>query len=213
MLPNLPIFSQTEQEIYLLRHGETALNAQGIIQGGGVDAPLNETGAQQAELFFSAYRDVAFDAVFGSGLQRTHQTLAPFAAAGHTIQRHPGLNEMSWGVLEGVKADVEVKKLYHEINARWMEGDLDASLEGGESPREVSARARAALQEILMACPTGRVLICSHGRLLRILLAELLGYGLAEMHHFGHSNTGLNILRRAGLRFTALRLNDTSHLD
>ena len=57
------------------------------------------------------------------------------------------------------------------------------------------------------------MLVCTHGRLLRILLAGALGYGLHRMNMFPHENTGLNILRmnRHG-RFMVERLNDLTHL-
>lgn len=213
MLLNSPALQSSAQTLYLLRHGETDLNAQGIVQGGGVDAPLNERGHWQAERFFAAYRSVSFGLLVCSALQRTAQTLAPFATLGIPQVVHPGLNEMGWGVLEGVRADASVRQLYHQMSARWESGELDASLEGGESPREVAQRAQAALHEVLLEQPNETLLICAHGRLLRILLTVLLGYDLRHMHRFGHSNTGLNILRRNGLLFAAERLNDTSHLD
>ena len=201
------------QRIFLVRHGETDPNAQGIVQGGGIDADLNANGHEQAEQLYQAYGRETFVAVVGSGLRRTHQTLAPFVRAGHALVTHPGLNEMSWGVLEGAATDERVRAYYRDINDRWAAGELDARIEGGESPLEVAQRAQAALRELLLQYPTGDLFIVSHGRLLRILLAELLGYGLQRMHWFGHKNTGVNLLLRARDRFVALKLNDTLHLN
>ena len=42
----------TKKTIYLIRHGETDFNRQGIVQGSGVDSDLNELGLAQAEAFF-----------------------------------------------------------------------------------------------------------------------------------------------------------------
>ena len=55
-----------EKEIYIVRHGQTDLNAQGIVQGKGVDAPLNELGQKQANAFYEAYKHVPFDALYSS---------------------------------------------------------------------------------------------------------------------------------------------------
>ena len=64
--------------LYIIRHGETALNRQNIVQGSGVDSDLNNTGHRQAALFFNYYQNIRFDLVITSALKRTHQTVAPF---------------------------------------------------------------------------------------------------------------------------------------
>ncbi|NDE62419.1 MAG: histidine phosphatase family protein, partial [Cyclobacteriaceae bacterium] len=40
------------KKIYLVRHGQTDYNLQGVVQGSGIDAPINATGRAQAEAFF-----------------------------------------------------------------------------------------------------------------------------------------------------------------
>jgi len=65
-------------KLFLLRHGETEFNKLRIVQGSGVDAPLNETGQYQAQKFFEKYKNVPFEAVYCSSLQRTYQTIKNF---------------------------------------------------------------------------------------------------------------------------------------
>ena len=48
---------KTEKEIYVIRHGQTEHNKKGIVQGKGVNLPLNETGQAQARKFFDAYKE------------------------------------------------------------------------------------------------------------------------------------------------------------
>ena len=43
------------KEIFIIRHGETDYNLQGIIQGKGVNPSLNDKGRKQAQLFFDHY--------------------------------------------------------------------------------------------------------------------------------------------------------------
>ena len=57
------------KEIYIIRHGETDLNRQGIVQGSGVDPSLNNTGRQQAESFFRMYHQHPFELVITSTLR------------------------------------------------------------------------------------------------------------------------------------------------
>jgi probable phosphoglycerate mutase len=59
----------TKKTIYLIRHGETDFNRQGIVQGSGVDSDLNELGRAQAEAFFQSYQNVNFDKVYTSALK------------------------------------------------------------------------------------------------------------------------------------------------
>ena len=66
----------------MIRHGETEYNRQGIVQGSGIDADLNETGRNQAEAFYQKYKDIPFDKVYTSALVRTHQTVEKFIEAG-----------------------------------------------------------------------------------------------------------------------------------
>jgi probable phosphoglycerate mutase len=202
------------RHLYFIRHGETDFNRQNIVQGGGVDSDLNETGREQGARFFAHYRDVPFDRVYCTQLKRTYQTVQPFEQLGHTITRIPELNELSWGVIEGAVASEDVLRRFDEVNRRWTAGDLDACVEGGESPRVGWQRAEAGIQRILSELPRGgRALVCIHGRISRIILSELLGYGMQHMNQFPHHNTALNHVRfLPDGRCTVARMNDIRHL-
>jgi probable phosphoglycerate mutase len=61
---------------------------------------------------------------------------------------------------------------------------------------------------------TGRtIVVVTHGRYLRVLLASMLDdYGLGDMHRLDHDNTCVNrVVHRAG-QFRAELLNCTAHL-
>lgn len=210
---SLPPAFPGAQRIYLIRHGETDYNRQNIVQGGGVDSDLNALGRKQAAAFHAMYSQVPFTAVYATGLKRTRQTLAPFAAQGYNIQQEPRLNEMGWGVLEGATHDQRVEGIFQEALKAWAEGDLDFTVPGGESPIQVRDRAVAAVRDIVLAHPEGNLLICTHGRTMRILLAELLGYGLTRMQWFKHANTALNLLVRSDTMLNLHTVNDTTHLE
>jgi probable phosphoglycerate mutase len=200
--------------LFLLRHGQTDFNLRNIVQGGGVDSDLNDHGRQQAQHFYEAWKAHEFDGLYSSLLRRSRQTLMPFEQLGHQITPMGEMNELNWGVIEGKEADAEVRAAFDDVNERWTRGNLQARMEGGESPLEAWARIERGLDQLWRLHPKGgNVLVCTHGRLLRILLAGALGYGLHRMNLFPHENTGLNVLRmnRYG-RFMVERLNDLSHL-
>lgn len=198
--------------LYVFRHGETDFNRQNILQGGGIDMPLNEKGLYQANRFYQAYRHIPFDTVVASGLTRAQQTVAPFEQEGHQIIRLPGLNEINWGTIEGQPIDAAIEAEIHKANQEWASGNLDYRVAGGESPREVWARVHDALMQVFSQQPHGNILMCVHGRILRILIAELIGEGMQHMMRYPHQNTGLNILLKSDPHFIAEALNNVSHL-
>ncbi len=203
----------TSQRIYLVRHGETDYNAEGIVQGSGVDSSLNQVGRAQAEQLYKHYRHVPFNRILASGLLRTHQTVAPFIERdGYALQTYLGFNEMAWGIFEGVRHDGEVEIAFRDTLARWARGEIDYAVPGGESPVAVANRIVATLSANINLFPTGDILICTHGRAIRILLCALLGYDLRHMQHFRHRNTAVNLLHRTGAHVVVERLNDLSHL-
>ncbi|MEM0995731.1 MAG: histidine phosphatase family protein [Bacteroidota bacterium] len=200
------------RNLYLIRHGQTDYNLRGIVQGGGIDASLNETGRRQGELFFEKYQEIKFDLLVASALVRTYQTIQPFERLGHAIKRIPELNEINWGILEGQTGN-HLRALFDDMNGRWTSGDLDARMEGGESPREAWQRLKAGMDQVLKMMPEdGNALVCIHGRVMRIILSQMLGYGMQHMNLFPHRNTALNLLQIQGDHVTAVRLNDLSHI-
>ncbi|MFM2377126.1 MAG: hypothetical protein RLZZ165_2223 [Bacteroidota bacterium] len=201
-------------QIYLIRHGETDYNRRNIVQGGGIDSDLNATGRSQGAAFFGHYGHLAFDRIYCTALRRTHQTIAQFGVDGPGIERLPELNEFGWGVLEGAEGDATVQAEFRRILQAWRSGDLNARVPEGESPLEAWERARPGIERVVRETPPdGRALICAHGRIMRVVLAQLLGYGLAHMELFPHHNTALNLLsHHPGGRFIVHKLNDTTHL-
>ncbi|MDX2246592.1 MAG: histidine phosphatase family protein [Bacteroidia bacterium] len=200
--------------LYFVRHGETDYNRQGIVQGSGIDSSLNEIGLLQAGAFFQHYRETAFDAVFASTLIRTHQTLSFWKDYGYDIRVHPGLNEFNWGVHEGKKPSPEQNRSFRQILQKWAEGDFAERVPEGESPIEAWDRA-VPLFDLLREEYMGKtLLLCSHGRQLRVILSNLLGEGMIHMEKYNHHNTALSIVKieKSGKAELTL-LNDITHLE
>ena len=66
--------------LLIIRHGETAWNAERRIQG-HTDIPLNDTGRQQARALAEALTDSPIHAVYSSDLQRAEETGRIIAAS------------------------------------------------------------------------------------------------------------------------------------
>ena len=200
------------KKIYIIRHGQTDYNLQGIVQGSGVDSSLNDTGRAQAEAFYNQYQMVPFDRVYTSCLRRTEESVKSFIAKGIPHERLPGLNEISWGVKEGQRITPEEDAYYHWILKQWQGGNTTQRIEGGESPDEVAVRQHVAIQTFMLNENESTILICMHGRAMRILLCELLHYPLKSMDMFEHQNLCLYELDFTGSMYAIKKHNDTEHL-
>ncbi len=199
--------------IYLIRHGETDFNRLGIVQGSGVDTSLNGTGQNQARAFFEHYKHIPFDKIYISSLQRTRQTVAPFLELPIPLEVIPELNEINWGVIEGATPTPESSQMFLDMLEAWRAGNLDQSVEGGESPNELYTRQQRGLQMMMERADEHCILICMHGRALRSFLCLLTGTPLKEMDCFGHSNVCLYILQQHETGFHVVVNNDTAHLN
>ncbi len=202
----------TSKKIYLVRHGETEYNRTGIVQGSGVNSELNENGYKQSELFFNAYQEFPFEKVYTSSLRRTIQSVKKFIEKGVPHQVLPGLNEISWGKSEGVPFSPETNKLYYGMIRSWKEGNIHNKLDGGESPVEVKARQEIAIRQIIENGEKN-VLVCMHGRAMKILLAWITGHSVSEMDKFEHENLSLYVLDYNGVDFKIEKRNDVTHLN
>ncbi|WP_338765208.1 histidine phosphatase family protein [Bernardetia sp. ABR2-2B] len=207
--------STPDKTIYIIRHGQTEYNRLGLVQGCGIDSDLNDIGRQQAELFFQKYGEIEFDKVYTSMLKRTHQSVKNFLDLDIEWEKLVGLNEVSWGDKEGREVTKEENDAYFEMIEGWRNGELDLKCINGESPLEVAERQREALEVILSRPQEKQILVCMHGRAMRILLCQLMRQPLSNMDDFDHSNLGLYILHYHydTHSFELQVANDKNHLE
>lgn len=202
----------TTKKIYLIRHGQTDFNLQNIVQGSGVDSNLNQTGRTQAQAFYQVYQHIQFDKIYTSALKRSQQSVASFIEKGIPHQALAGLNEISWGTKEGQAITPEEDEYYHYMIKQWQLGNTSLKIEKGESPEDVVMRMTPAMDYILKQHDEKTVLVCMHGRAIRILLCMLLKAPLKDMDKFEHVNLGLYLLNYVNAEITIEKHNDTSHL-
>jgi len=200
--------------IYLIRHGETDYNRQGVIQGSGINASLNEWGIAQATAFFDAYQHVPFDKIYTSQLIRTQQSVQKFIDTGIPFEKHAGLNEINWGIYEGQKPEEIDAKAYGRLLQNWKEGNITYTMLGGESAADVSLRQQDFLKMMFDRTEEETVLIATHGRAMRIMLASFFDRNLSGMDRFEHSNLCLYKLEYlySEKTLTINLSNDITHL-
>jgi broad specificity phosphatase PhoE len=201
-----------QKTLYIVRHGQTDLNKQGIVQGRGKDTDLNDEGRRQANQFYEAYKTVPFDKIYISELKRTQQSIQQFIDLGIPYQKLAGLDELAWGIYEGQPATPENKAAFLDLMRNWLDGNLDTKFEGGESPNEVKERQLQALETIMAHPEEKNVLVCMHGRALRLLMCVLTGLPLTQMDTFPHQNLVLYKVTYDGDKFTIVEANNALHL-
>lgn len=201
-----------EKEIYVVRHGQTDLNAQGIVQGKGVNHPLNETGQKQALAFFNAYSHIPFEILFSSSLLRAQQTIEPFKQNSIQHISSSNLDEISWGEAEGKKGFTDHSEIFFQLMDEWKNGNVHFKLPGGESPYELQQRQLIFIDE-LKTIPQRKILIATHGRFIRSFMCTVTHTPLAEMENFKHSNLCLYKIHLHGSgEFEIVVNNNVEHL-
>ncbi len=185
--------SKPKKTIYLIRHGQTDFNKQGIVQGSGVDSDLNSEGHEQARKFYQAYQHVPFEKIYVTELKRTHQSVLPFKEKNIPQEILPEFNEINWGILEGKVPDEENTKTFLSILEKWRNEELDVCIESGETPINMFERQKRGLSKV-METQHETILVCMHGRAMRSFLCLLTGTELHKMDNFAHNNLCLYVL-------------------
>jgi probable phosphoglycerate mutase len=202
-----------KKTFYFIRHGQTDLNLKGIVQGRGVDSPLNENGIKQAQAFYDTYKNIPFDKIYTSTLIRTHQTVAPFLKDGIPMEQLIGLDEISWGIYEGQTQTEEILTGFDKVVSSWRNNDLDLAIEEGESPNTLVTRQKEAIEYMLQQPEEETILVCMHGRALRVMLCHLTNVPVCNMDDFPHTNTALYKLEYSDNEFAIVDHYNVKHLE
>lgn len=183
----------TTSRLCIIRHGETAWNAEGRVQG-QTDVPLSATGRAQARAVGAALAGERFAALYSSDLARVRQTAAPAAAAlGLEVRLDARLRERHYGKFETLTY-AEARERLPEDFARFKAKDLDYDFGSGESLLAFNTRALECLAEIAARHAGEAVLVFTHGGVLEMAYRHALGRGLQSARDFEIPNAALNRL-------------------
>lgn len=145
--------------LYLIRHGETELNAARVLQP--ANTPLSRRGLAQANALAQCLAGVGLTGILCSDLPRARQTAQPIAAAcALSIRFSSLLQERNFGDLRGQPYDTLD---YDPLTS-------EAAPPGGESLTTFSARCRAAWSAVLQQAASldgGNLAVVTHGLVIR----------------------------------------------
>lgn len=153
----------------LLRHGRTAWNDAGRLQG-RADPPLSAAGREQVRQW-RLPAELGDARVVSSPLQRATDTARLATGRAPTIE--PDLIEMHWGAWEG-ETFASLREHHRDAFAAAEARGLDFRPPGGESLREVQCRLLAWL--VRVAGDAGPVVAVTHKGVLNVLVAHLTGW-------------------------------------
>ncbi|WP_376791062.1 histidine phosphatase family protein [Thermoflexus sp.] len=195
------------ERLFLIRHGRTAWNAQGRVQG-WADVPLDEVGREQARRLAERLRGDPPERILCSPLWRAYETAQILAAAwGVPVEVDERLKERGQGPLEG-RTGVEIEALRRAW--RQFEENPTAEIEGVEPRAAFAARVWAAMQAA-MARPERCLAIVAHGGTFSVFFRQWLGLPLDRPSPFHFDNASLTELVLQDGRWRVQRLNDTCH--
>lgn len=194
--------------IYLLRHGQTAYNADNNRYCGHTDIPLTQKGIQQAESVREQLKGVHLDGVYASPLQRAARTAV--LASGREVITDQRLIEVDFGTWEHKTREEFVA----ENPALWQawENDPTHVRAGGtgETGWEIVTRTDHFFSSLLQQHQHGTFLVVAHNGVNRLYMAYKLGMPLKNHRQLVQENSSVTIftLDSDGV-FTLHHLNTT----
>ena len=207
-----------EKHIYLVRHGQSESNADGIMRGH--EAKLTDSGREQAMVAAERIKRIGVDSIISSPFPRAHDT-AFFI--GERVGLPVEVNELfsEWSepsLANGKHRDhPDVRDMFFAL---YSEPDPAYRHEDEETFLELLDRAKAA-EQVLKEHPASRLAVVSHGGFLTFLTGLLVfkrEFNKTIFHHMilnmSMTNTGITYLKKKDEKsgWVLMTWNDQSHL-
>lgn len=196
--------------LFLVRHGLTAQTGR-ILYGQTEGIDLDDRGRAQAERLAERFAPVKLTAIYSSPLERCVQTVEPLAAAQRLpVLPTPELIEMDAGSWTGrTLPQLRRTKLWKTV----QESPSMFRFPDGEAFVDAQRRAVAEVERIARRHRRGRVAVATHGDIVRIVLAHLVGTPLDEFQRIVIDAASVSVIAVDGHRTRMLLVNDTGGLD
>lgn len=206
-------------ELWLIRHGESTGNRDGVLQG-QEDHPLSPFGHEQCKRLAERLGTTKFGALYSSDLVRATGTAKYLSDRwGLPTIVDPRLREIDVGDWSGLPNQTLAERFPLEWQ-RWQDRDPTLKRGGGESYADAQLRVTMAITQIARQHIAERIALVMHGGVMRAYLASLLALDLRLIWHFSVMNTGICKVRPFAQAMGGSRprlgridaLNDHAHL-
>lgn len=195
--------------IYLVRHGHSTANAKSILAGRDPKVCLSQIGILQSDAIAKYFENIELEKILSSPLPRCLETLKPLLTSkrNFNVEELSGVVEMDYGTWSGKKlANLSKLALWKTIQNR----PSLVRFPNGESFLEMADRAFACVRE--RAIPGKNILICSHGDVIKSIIASALGLNLDNLQRLSVDPASVSIIEIDGDSSRLILANDTSHL-
>ena len=194
-----------------MRHAKPLLPHGGKVYYGSTDCPLSDEGREQATAAALALAGLPQPArCYTSDMERARDT-AKIIFPNAPITEVAGLREINLGEWE-MKTYDEVKTQFAEIyEARGVRFDSTAP-PGGETFREVQARAVPAFEKILRGSPAEDIFIVAHGAVIWTIMSHYFKFDLNDMFFFPQDHCGIHVIKESCDRKRLVKYNWTPKL-
>ncbi len=157
--------------LYLIRHGITKLNKKKMYCG-KIDAPLSSQGKRQSAKLAKRLKSVDFDQVYSSSKKRALQT-ARIIFKNERITRVNGLNEVNFGVMEGLTYSRILEK-YPDAYKKWLKNPYCNCIPKAEGLDAFGKRIEKAIAKIIKSNKGKTIAVVCHGGTISIFITVIL---------------------------------------
>lgn len=179
-------------EIYLLRHAHSVANEAGLLAGRTEGVGLSKIGLAQRHEIAKTLAEMDFVAIYSSPLLRCRETIAPLSERmERRVRIAADFNEMDYGDWSGRKlSQLSRLPLWRKIQRHPSE----VTFPNGESFKGAQRRVRRGLNEISERHKKGKVLIVTHGDIIKIALQETLAGDLDDFQKIVVDPASLSVI-------------------
>ncbi|HEV7210861.1 MAG TPA: histidine phosphatase family protein [Blastococcus sp.] len=196
--------------VVFLRHGRTTANAGGVLAGWTPGVQLDDTGRTQVQAVGERLARVPLTAVVSSPLERCVQTAGAIVAGRDLeVQTDDRLGEARYGDWTGRTIKELVKEPLWKVVQQHPSAAVFPGPEG-EGLAETQARAVAAVRAWNATLgPEAVWLVCSHGDVIKAVLADALGLHLDQFQRIVVDPASISVVTYTDTRPFVVRVNDT----
>ena len=198
------------KRIYLVRHGKTEWNENGIYQGRS-DTDLSKEGISQAKRTAAYLGKNEIAEIYSSKLKRAIRTGELISGdTGLKVQQSEKLNELSFGKWEGMTFD-GIQEEYPDLSRRFFAEPSEFEAPGGESVKDLRKRVMDFWFE--QESDDSDSVIVSHSGPLKIIILSVLNAPLDSFWNFELRPASISEIRKQYGKFVLFNLNYRGHLE
>lgn len=197
--------------IILLRHAHSVANESGILAGRKPGIDLSEIGRAESKRLIPRLSGVDINHIYVSPLERCSQTVSPLLKSKdssriQTMTLDDRIIEMDYGKWSGRKlSSLSREKLWSDIQAH----PSKVTFPEGESFKAMRKRAMNLIGEILTKRGNGNFLIVSHGDVIKVITASLLGMKIDNFQSLTVDPASITVFKGDSDNVRMVAFNDT----